>query len=1104
MSHKFSHICIWLLASIISAHAATFDFYTFWAQPGELSPDGRLIHGSGYTLYDSQSLEPRYHFNGSARGYFANDGAQYVYHNMSTGLRRFTFATGVDESLVDLSSIYNIYRSPDTRSFLFTTNIISEINGKDITEIYSKLDGKPLMKLASFQAETLEELYAIEIESHPDEEIVLFEVREYSRPTTPMGDGTYGPRKIYELNIRTKALNLVVEWPGEFKGSLPRPIAVGSETYEYTEEGSYILFNPKTGEISRNITIPDVNFELGEVGEVKAKRTVTDNGAKTYFLDILASGTLKTVRNIPQDAPAEKDWGRKVKVHGKSPEHVWFINYKTLTQVDTKSWTALNTYRIPVSWPKYISYSADKPGYLVLLDSGDFYNYHLETQRSEILNQGPKEFILSNLSLHPTEPEFYGLGDDGNVHRFRITQAGLSRANLGKGPESFSILKDGKTVFFMPDSESWLRRSDLKSFPRGEYVEYEAPYPNSVLPNYNLDNVYTDTAKYLIQVDSFFSYLHDYQTGKFIAKIEEHGRGDYSVGMISHPISLALAPDDSAFVSLQTDSEYSMETREKSVVTRLSYTKITEGIKDFPEPDWSIVLDQEEHTLLDFTKDGSGILVFDHISGELLTFSTVDGRLSNKQEREFSGAWDASQDEGIHNYIKIDSDSGSTIKLYRYNSDSSVAPVGQLTFYNGGDDYLFAGANGQFDATQPVVDGVLLEKEFTYQPLSQIFEQKYEPALLQQSFAGIELPDADSQLEAVVIPPEASMSSRNTDISTQIELTINVSAPQYEIERYDLFLNDKLIRTNYEPSYNEKVVVDLLPEDNVFQLIAVDVKGVSSSPATVSARPPEAFIEAQLKRTAGRRLHILAVGIDDYTNPQHHLNYAVADATAVLERLQSLNTDIFDSVQTTLITNSDANKDGIMAAFARISSEATPQDTFIFYFAGHGVLSQEDQNFYLVPQDALQIYGDGAGLKKSGISSQKLRELSSQVQARKQLFILDACNSAGALLAFKERGASQEKAIAQLARSTGTHWIAASSGDQFATEFAELGHGAFTYTLLQGLNGEADSGDKRITINEIKAYVESMLPEVTKTYKGRPQYPASYGVGQDFPIALLP
>ena len=100
------------------------------------------------------------------------------------------------------------------------------------------------------------------------------------------------------------------------------------------------------------------------------------------------------------------------------------------------------------------------------------------------------------------------------------------------------------------------------------------------------------------------------------------------------------------------------------------------------------------------------------------------------------------------------------------------------------------------------------------------------------------------------------------------------------------------------------------------------------------------------------------------------------------------------------------------------------------------------------------------------------------------------------------RGAAEEKAIAQLARSTGTHWLTAAGSEQFASEFTQLGHGVFTYALLQGLGGAAYTGDGKVTVKELDAYLQEVVPELTQKYKGTPQYPSSYGFGQDFPVGV--
>jgi uncharacterized caspase-like protein len=95
--------------------------------------------------------------------------------------------------------------------------------------------------------------------------------------------------------------------------------------------------------------------------------------------------------------------------------------------------------------------------------------------------------------------------------------------------------------------------------------------------------------------------------------------------------------------------------------------------------------------------------------------------------------------------------------------------------------------------------------------------------------------------------------------------------------------------------------------------------------------------------------------------------------------------------------------------------------------------------------------------------------------------------------------------MAQLARAAGVHVVAASTKDQFATEVKDLGHGVFTYTLLEGLSGKADGSPKdgTVTVREILSYVESRLPEVTEKYKQQAQYPVVDSRGMDFPIAAV-
>jgi len=67
-------------------------------------------------------------------------------------------------------------------------------------------------------------------------------------------------------------------------------------------------------------------------------------------------------------------------------------------------------------------------------------------------------------------------------------------------------------------------------------------------------------------------------------------------------------------------------------------------------------------------------------------------------------------------------------------------------------------------------------------------------------------------------------------------------------------------------------------------------------------------------------------------------------------------------------------------------------------------------------------------------------------------------------------------------------------------ELPTLGHGAFTYVMLEGLAGQADRdpGDGRITVSKLLRYSLETLPVVTEKLGAQPQVPVGYRRGTDF------
>ena len=147
------------------------------------------------------------------------------------------------------------------------------------------------------------------------------------------------------------------------------------------------------------------------------------------------------------------------------------------------------------------------------------------------------------------------------------------------------------------------------------------------------------------------------------------------------------------------------------------------------------------------------------------------------------------------------------------------------------------------------------------------------------------------------------------------------------------------------------------------------------------------------------------------------------------------------------------------------------------------------------------------------------------VKAQKKLILIDTCQ-AGALLenqqlAFNFAGNSRgggevemKTAIDRLMRATGGASIAASTSAQRAREGYGSGantHGVFTYAVLEALEGAADvpepdtrRPDGYVSINEIAAYVDKMVPIYSQQKWQREQFPIENTMGQNFPIAVVP
>ncbi len=456
--------------------------------------------------------------------------------------------------------------------------------------------------------------------------------------------------------------------------------------------------------------------------------------------------------------------------------------------------------------------------------------------------------------------------------------------------------------------------------------------------------------------------------------------------------------------------------------------------------------------------------------------------------------------------------------------------VARLVQYLATDDWAVVADDGRFDASAGAMQKMYYRVGNRSIPLEQLYEGFYTPGLLGQLLERGQSPLAPPPVNigSVTPPPGVTLTyatgTRNLiveddapsspTISASVamaRITVGATAPGSRVTEIRLYHNGKLVDSGTRNLVVEDDTPDqrvynltLLPGENRLRAVAVNAQRTESSPAEllIDFTPPAPALSTPMARER-ITLHLITVGINQYKNPRYNLNYAEADAGGLAEAIRTGMNKLVTDTKVYSIRNAGATRADILLAIQTVTAGAEAGDIFVFYYAGHGVMSEGGtKDFYLVPYDVTQLYGDNTGLAARGISATELKQLAAAIPAQKQLYILDACQSAGAVQSIASRGAAEEKAIAQLARSTGTHWLTASGSEQFANEFDQLGHGAFTYVLLQALSGKAAGSDNSVTVNELKAYLDLTVPEITEKYSGQAQYPASYGFGQDFPVSV--
>jgi uncharacterized caspase-like protein len=178
------------------------------------------------------------------------------------------------------------------------------------------------------------------------------------------------------------------------------------------------------------------------------------------------------------------------------------------------------------------------------------------------------------------------------------------------------------------------------------------------------------------------------------------------------------------------------------------------------------------------------------------------------------------------------------------------------------------------------------------------------------------------------------------------------------------------------------------------------------------------------------------------------------------------------------------------------------------YIASHGSPDPYDpKNLYLILNDTKVADLPRTALPMSEITAM----LDHMLKAQRVVVLIDACHSAGlsgkTLVTGRQLVQAENNVFnlyaSRLYREEGRAVLTSSDVNEISQEGPNWGggHGVFTWSLLEGLRGSADSNrDKIVTAGEVFDYVSDRVRKETE-FRQNPR--ALAGMNRDFPLAFV-
>ena len=375
------------------------------------------------------------------------------------------------------------------------------------------------------------------------------------------------------------------------------------------------------------------------------------------------------------------------------------------------------------------------------------------------------------------------------------------------------------------------------------------------------------------------------------------------------------------------------------------------------------------------------------------------------------------------------------------------------------------------------------------------------------------------RLEALKLREEAKGNIVSTTTPTEIETSITDTAgPKIEVPGQLIAKNDQIILSGKITDENNiaSVRIDdspiLLDEDGKFEMdlfvpldgLKVSIEAIDkftnkTSRTIVISREQKESVEQIVKLPSLNPTKIdaktnpdalaLIIGITNYKNIPISI-YADKDAKLFADYAYRSLGISRDKIK--LLVNDSANYIEIKTAlklWLKNEIVENKSDVYIF-FAGHGLVSDNQKDLYLIPYD-----GEPSLLGDTSFMRSDLFSLIDESKPGSVTAFFDTCYSG--LTRQNEMLVADARPIKIVADETSlpsnVNLISAASNNEIASSLEGAEHGMFSYYLMEGLGGNADlDQDKNITVGELHEYVKDKVREKAAKL-GRDQNPQVSG-----------